>query len=503
MTAYAVSAASARPPRAGALSRAPAAARLLGLELRRNVMPWILPPAVALFLFDGYRTAVTMPPFWVLRAMTIQEHALLDFAPFVTGAAAWMGSRDGRRCTAELVGTTAVPRWPRNVATWAATTCWAEVAYLACVAAAYLATARQAAWGGPPWWPIAVGAASVAAFCALGFAAGVRFPSRFTAPLAAVVVLLVLVAALHPPGGSVYALLSPVNSSLGLNLFPDIGVFYSYLPDLAIGEVMFLTGLALAALGALGLPTAAGGRRLRGLAAGLTVAGLAAAGTAVGLAGTARLDVHGMYEIPALHDAASDGPVTYIPVCTRAGIPVCVHPAFRNYLPEVTAALEPVLSQVAGLPGAPERVIQVATPLSLNDAGYPVPGSERVGGRPPVVYLPLGSEVSGAAGSAEVLRSLAAPGIVDSVLGGRGAGSPAQQAVESGLLKAAGLPLLRPSAGPGGNGPAVGVPGPEPGSPAYAAAIRFAALPAEARHAWLVAHLAALRSGQLTPAQIP
>ncbi len=35
------------------------------------------------------------------------------------------------------------------------------------------------------------------------------------------------------------------------------------------------------------------------------------------------------------------------------------------------------------------------------------------------------------------------------------------------------------------------------------AARRLAALPAAAWHAWLAAHLAALRSGKLTPGQLP
>jgi hypothetical protein len=45
-------------------------------------------------------------------------------------------------------------------------------------------------------------------------------------------------------------------------------------------------------------------------------------------------------------------------------------------------------------------------------------------------------------------------------------------------------------------------PGPAAG-PVYAAAWRLAALPPAARHAWLAAHLGALRSGQLTLAQLP
>jgi len=45
--------------------------------------------------------------------------------------------------------------------------------------------------------------------------------------------------------------------------------------------------------------------------------------------------------------------------------------------------------------------------------------------------------------------------------------------------------------------------GPPPAPQVSAAANRFAALPPAARHAWLAAHLPALRAGHLTPAQIP
>jgi hypothetical protein len=73
------------------------------------------------------------------------------------------------------------------------------------------------------------------------------------------------------------------------------------------------------------------------------------------------------------------------------------------------------------------------------------------------------------------------------------------------LLKVAGLALTSPAdAGDGGvRQPGFAVPGPAPGSPASAAADRFAALPTAARHAWLAAHLPALRAGQITLAEIP
>ena len=64
--------------------------------------------------------------------------------------------------------------------------------YLVCVAVVYGVTARQAAWGGPLWWPAVVAAASLPALSALGFAAGALVPSRFTAPLVAIAAFFVL-----------------------------------------------------------------------------------------------------------------------------------------------------------------------------------------------------------------------------------------------------------------------------------------------------------------------
>src|SRR5215831_1022255 len=159
----------------------PAAGRLLRLELRHNAMLWMLPVAAALFWFTTYRKAMAMPPLWTLRAPSMQTGALLAFVFPVAGAAAWTGSREGRRHTTDLVTIAARPRWARLLAAWAATTCWAMAGYLGCVAVLYGVTAQQATWGGPLWWPAAVAAASLAALSALGFAAGTLVPSRFTA----------------------------------------------------------------------------------------------------------------------------------------------------------------------------------------------------------------------------------------------------------------------------------------------------------------------------------
>src|SRR5262249_37619914 len=155
-------------------------------ELRRNAMAWMLPLVAALFWLITYRKTMALPPMWNVRAMTMQTTASAVFVPTVVGAAAWMGSRESRHRITDLVTGTARPRWARQLASWAATTSWGILGYLGCVGVLYAVTARQAAWGGPLWWPAVVGAVSLLAFSALGFAAGALRPSRFTAPLAAV-----------------------------------------------------------------------------------------------------------------------------------------------------------------------------------------------------------------------------------------------------------------------------------------------------------------------------
>jgi hypothetical protein len=247
------------------------------------------------------------------------------------------------------------------------------------------------------------------------------------------------------------------------------------------------------------------------------LAGVAAAGTAAGLASTARLGRHGMV-IPALHDAASDRPVPYSPACGHAaGIPVCIHPAYRRYLPDLTAALGPAISELAGLPGAPVRAAQVPGIYSAGEGGNGTRQTTTISGHPPVLHLMLDTLAtlpgsvgftSGAestaqfAGQIRLLALHAFAGI------GSGAGTLAQQAIQAALLQGSGVPFAAqptvlaiagvPSSGPGGPqgpGPAAG--------PLYAAARRFAALPAPIRHAWLVSHLAGLRSGRLTLADLP
>jgi hypothetical protein len=98
--------------------------------------------------------------------------------------------------------------------------------------------------------------------------------------------------------------------------------------------------------------------------------------------------------------------------------------------------------------------------------------------------------VAGVIGSQS--RATATPAVAD----------PAQQAVISALTRLTGPRLAVRNDNPAQLGPFRRLL-PATGSPAAAAATRFAALRAAAQHAWLVTHLPALRAGRISLAQLP
>jgi hypothetical protein len=484
-----------------------AAGRMLRLELRHSTMLTMLPLLAVLLAFTELRNDLSHPPLWAVRSVDLQIQVELT-GGIVAAVAAWAAGRDGRRHLTDLVATTSRARWARQLAAWAAVATWAVAFYAACVAVVFVATARQATWGGPLWWLPGVGAAAIVAFSAVGFAFGAFFPGRFAAPLVAIGALFapqigVLALQRHQQWGRVtFARDSTV---------PGTGVFFPFQAGLSIVQIMFLAGVTAVALGVLALPAAAGGRRVRRAGAMIAFAGLAAAGTGLVLADTARQEAHSVI-IPALHTAASDKLITYTLACdNNSAIPVCLHPAFRRQIPALAAALDPVLSQVAGLRGAPVRVqLGPVTPQG-GDGSVAIAGPA-ISGSPPVLYLdPYLLLIDTGTSFTQGLWSQVAGTIIQTMIygehpgrhpAGKAAGRPAQQAIAAALLKVAGVPLIAP-ADAGVRQSGFGVPGPAPGSPAYVAALRFAELPAATRHVWLAAHLAALRAGRVTLTEIP
>jgi hypothetical protein len=453
-----------------------------------------------------------------VHASAITNNLAWDFAPFAAGLGAWVASREGRRNTGDLLATTVRPAWARQASALGATLFWLLLTFGVAVAALYIQVAFQATWGGPPLWPVVVGAVQVVTLTVLGFTAGALFPGRFTAPLAAIGAFLLVFVGFHAalnltPDSGTYALLSPAT---GLPL-EDAGVFYHVAPDVAIAQVMFMGGITVALLGVLVLApvfrvrgnfSAAIGRAGRLLCAAgavLLAVGVAASWTAFTLAGTAKLGVSG-WEIPALHDAASDQPIPYTPDCAGTAFPVCVHPAFSGDLPAAAAALQPVAAELKGLPGAPVRAEEVpaagegmrATQGMLLP-GRPAPG---VSGTPPVYRYDGNNGIAPFMGSPAGAdwRAGFQQEFLTAYLANPAAFTPtaAQQAVITALMTVAGSQAQFGEDMTNGHPTAGATP-----AQIAAAAQRFASLSPAAWHAWLAAHLQPLRAGTITLAQLP
>jgi hypothetical protein len=501
-------------------------APVLRIEIRRSVVLWAVPLLLALFYFDSFRTAAGFPPVWTVRSSVITSHMVADFGPFAAGLAAWVASREGRRKTGDLVATTVRPAWARQASALGATLFWLILTFLVGVAAVYIDTALNATWGGPPLWPVAVGVVELVTFTVIGFTAGALFPGRFTAPLAAIGTFLLAEIGFHAalqvkPNGSTYGLLSTATAVP----LTDDGVFYRVAPDLAITQVMFMGGITVALLGVLalapvfrlsyrGLLSAVSrvGRWLFVAGVALLAAGVVAAATGFALAGTAKMGVSG-WDIPALHDAASDQPIPYTPDCAGTSFKVCVHPAFSAYLAAANAELQPVVAETVGLPGTPVRAEQVASGDGLLDsqgmrfAGVPKAG---VSGTPSVYYYTSDDSLSplwaiqagvGAGFQQDFLTAFIAgpprvcPGPDAAVF----PPTAAQQAVITALMTAVGSPAPQFGEDMTNGAPTAGA----TSTQIAAVAQRFASLSPAARHAWLAAHLPALRAGTITLAQLP
>ena len=211
-----------------------------------------------------------------------------------------------------------------------------------------------------------------------------------------------------------------------------------------------------------------------------------------------------MITIPALHDAASNQPIRYTPVCSHTTITVCLNPAYADYLPSVTAILGPELAELAGLPGAPARISQVAeayqqeprngiTTLTETASDSTFILADQLPGQPGATSAQFANQLELTLGVrliTYVIQGHEGPMAPSSL-------SPAEQAVIAGSVR------LVAAAGEPGKQSLYGMLLPGSGSPADLAARRFAALSAAAKHTWLAQHLAALRVGRISLAQLP
>jgi hypothetical protein len=502
------------------------AVRIAAMEARHSAFVWAIPLLAVLFVFDPLHAASGYPALWTLRSSVVLDKFWPACVPFAAAFCAWEGSREGRRHVGDLLGATASPAWTRQLCSLAGTLAWVLAVFGAGAAALYIYIAQTATWGGPPVWPVAAGAVSLTAVCALTFTLGALFPGRFTAPLAAAGISVLVLAAFSrtvSQGGVSVASLSPDGIVPG----NDAGVFYPVAPDVSIVQVMFFAGATLGAVGLLGLSprtggagwrgaldlASGGGARLRTVATAVFAAGMALAVVGFGLAATARMSsVTGGVEVPALDRSASGKPIPYTPVCASAtvgGFLVCVHPAFKSYLGQAVNSFGPVMAELSGLPGAPVRAVEVSG-LSLPSVVQQVYGNGVVTGSPPVYSFSMNGAIAQVPDSAQFRDGFRQDIVHALIVGPVGqltadgafqpdTGTPAQQAVEDGLLKAIGSqPYPLCPQGDYSNAQHC-----TPQAQVTAAAARFAALPPATRHTWLSANLAPLKAGQLTLARIP
>ena len=509
--------------------------RALRLEIRHSPVVWVLPVLAALFYFNAYRKAAGYPPTWAVRASVITGPNLVFFSVVAAGMAAWVATRESRRKTGDLLATTARPAWARQATVLAATAFWMVLAYLGGVAVIYLQTARQATWGGPPLWPVAVGVTGVAASCAVGFACGTLLPGRFTAPVIAVAVFVAWFIGVAAANSVNNVIDISMKGTAGLLVATNggrparvgVGVYYRVPPDVSIAQVMFMGGVLLVMAGLLALlpaarvpgvrgPSFARRRWLTAAAAAGAACGVAASATAFALTGTARFSPVTGWEIPALHDAADDQPVPYTLDCAGSAFKVCIHLAFAPYLGAVDAALQPAAAEIAGLPGAPARA-EMTTGAALpavagTTAVYDYSTEyEDYGGESFWATPAMARAADWEQGVQEGFITWFVSGPAEQESGNP---TPAQEAVAIALLAKIGAPVPEypqfsgsgpQPAGSSSSSPSGTAQGTQQASAAQitAAARGFATLSPADRRAWLMANTGALRSGAITLAQLP
>jgi hypothetical protein len=271
--------------------------------------------------------------------------------PFVAAVGAWEGARV-RRLRKRRGDQSTV--WARQVTNWAKTAVWGLLFYLLIWATVFVITATQATWGGPLLGPPLVGAVAILSLSALGFTIGDLWSSRFAAPLVGVGLLateiwLSSLASMRNPIGYV----TP-NFAAGLS----VSVWYGVRSDLVIIQLTFLFGLLAVVLASLAIRRYITSKKV--YPSILAVCGIVLVLASFAGAASSSADIHGI-RVPLLYHAATDRPIPYTPVCSRAALPVCVHPAYSAELPQLSALINRLAAPLIGIPGAPVQADQLPT----------------------------------------------------------------------------------------------------------------------------------------------
>lgn len=431
---------------------------LVRIEARRNLGLWLFPVVMAAIWYLSYQERARGIWVWADVSLSIQTMVAV-VGPVAAGIAAWTASKSRRRGIEELLATTSRPPTSRELASWVATTAWFVLAYTIVTSLIYLLGYLGGAWGSPVLWPVLVGLFAIVTHSALGYAVGYYLPSGFTAPMIATVSYLLHVTPVYF-NSSVHHL-SPLGESLTRS------VFYGVLPNLFIGQTLWLLGLAGLALGAIAL-------KQRRSATSLSMTLVA---VAVATLGAVVLLEKNPWASPAQIEAAAVS--HYDPVCVRQEIQVCVHPAYKEFLPQTTATVSGLVKPLERVPGVPTRAEQTNSsqrdPESNEVLSFVLHDKRSLGDQ---LAFQISGELVGKQVSGTVGGSNSAPG-------------NAQAAIEAWLLRQAGkdseYALLT---------------GKDPEAIA-AASQRFSELTPKKREEWLRKNYTDLRSWKLTLKDLP
>ena len=446
---------------------------LLRIETRRSIA-LLLFPVLLVFAWFYFNDSLSFYRRFLWGEVSIAVRNTATFAaPCLAGAAAWMAGRERRRGMDELLGTVPGSALGRQLASLLAVILWGAAAYLLIAAILVAITARHATWGGPILWPGIVGLLALGTYAAIGFLVGTALPSRFTAPLVAVLAYFAQGMIRYLGNIDTRIAVSPdLNWLTYLSPVVEIGAapWYRIQPDVGGPQVCFLLGLAGLAL------TGLAARERRDVPDWLTCGGCALAVVLAALAIYRAVPEGGRVSARA---ATLAHPIAYTPYCRDGRVPLCVHPAYSGWLDDNAALLARLFVPLAGLPGSPVRAEQQGGVWTANDGIVPLfpQPTGAASARATVVYLVRGLDTF-------ALRiGTNCPDRSD-----QGACFHAQEAVALWLVRQAGFaddsryPPL----------PAIS-----------AAADRFGVLPEETRSAWLREHLVALREGRVPLGDLP
>ncbi|CAN5878554.1 hypothetical protein BH23ACT11_BH23ACT11_19060 [soil metagenome] len=316
---------------------------MLRIELRRSVGFLAFPVLLAVAFAMGWAYTSLGFDVWLDTSIAIRSSVLL-VGPLIGGLSAWVAIRNKRRGIQEMLAI--APRSPvvRDLTTWAGTALWGVLAYLLFAGVMLALTYPNATWGTPLPGFILVGLLAVFAASASGFAAGYYLPSRFTAPVVAVVIFMAQGTTADMQN---YSLLSPTPSPL-LNL----SVFYE------VTQVALSQSLLFGSLSGIALALVVVKNWRHGFLPWFALVFFCAIGT-IGA-------VMSVEASPRVYDDGSfESFVPYEPVCEEGRIIVCVHPAYEASLPEVANNINELAEPLAGLVGSPTHALQ------SNEFAYP------------------------------------------------------------------------------------------------------------------------------------